>query len=119
MPPVITVGAPSNQIGAVPDSRRPRLHTCTGATSGRSRRTEPRSRFTLVYGNRRQSSILFQEELEDLKDRYLTRFALYHVFSREQQDVPLFNGRLDRAKVRTVAYDIITSQQQQRDQGSG
>src|SRR3954467_9679432 len=70
-------------------------------------RREPRSRFTLVYGNRRQSSILFQEELEDLKDRYLTRFALYHVFSREQQDVPLFNGRLDHVKVRAFADSLV------------
>jgi ring-1,2-phenylacetyl-CoA epoxidase subunit PaaE len=70
-------------------------------------RREPRSRFTLVYGNRRQSSILFQEELEDLKDRYLTRFALYHVFSREQQDAPLFNGRLDRTKVRAFSDSLV------------
>jgi len=70
-------------------------------------RREPLSRFTLVYGNRRQSSILFQEELEDLKDRYLTRFVLYHVFSREQQDVPLFNGRLDRAKIHAFAESLL------------
>jgi len=70
-------------------------------------RREPRSRFTLVYGNRRQSSVLFAEELEDLKDRYLTRFALYHVFSREQQEVPLFNGRLDGAKVRAFADGLV------------
>ena len=70
-------------------------------------RREPGSRFTLLYGNRRQSTILFQEELEDLKDRYLTRLALYHVFSREQQDVPLFNGRLDGAKVRAFAETLV------------
>ena len=48
---------------------------------------EPKSRFTLVYGNRRQSSVMFHEALEDLKDRYLTRFRLYNVFSREAQEV--------------------------------
>ena len=68
---------------------------------------EPRSRFTLLYGNRRQSSVLFHEELEDLKDRYLTRFALYNVFSREQQDVQLFNGRLDGAKVKAFADTLL------------
>ena len=62
-------------------------------------KTEPNSRFTLVYGNRRQSSVIFAEALEDLKDRYLTRFTLYHVFSREEQEVPLFNGRLDQERV--------------------
>jgi ring-1,2-phenylacetyl-CoA epoxidase subunit PaaE len=60
---------------------------------------EPDSRFTLVYGNRRVETILFAEELEDLKDRYLDRFTLYHVLSREHQDVELFTGRIDAAKV--------------------
>ncbi|MBL6749610.1 MAG: phenylacetate-CoA oxygenase/reductase subunit PaaK [Nevskia sp.] len=59
---------------------------------------EPHSRFTLVYGNRASSSVLFKEELEDLKDRYLARFNLVFVLSREHQDVELFNGRIDRAK---------------------
>ena len=62
-------------------------------------KAEPNSRFTLIYGNRRQNSVIFAEALEDLKDRYMTRFTLYHVFSREEQEVPLFNGRLDRARV--------------------
>jgi ring-1,2-phenylacetyl-CoA epoxidase subunit PaaE len=68
---------------------------------------EPNSRFTLVYGNRRQTSVMFHEALEDLKDRYLTRFALYNVFSREEQDIELFNGRLDAAKVRDFLAALI------------
>jgi ring-1,2-phenylacetyl-CoA epoxidase subunit PaaE len=68
---------------------------------------EPRSRFTLVYGNRRQASVMFHEALEDLKDRYLTRFRLYNVFSREQQDVELFNGRIDADKVRAFLATLI------------
>ena len=68
---------------------------------------EPRSRFTLVYGNRRQASVMFHEALEDLKDRYLTRFALYNVFSREEQDVELFNGRIDAAKVRQFVSALV------------
>jgi ring-1,2-phenylacetyl-CoA epoxidase subunit PaaE len=68
---------------------------------------EARSRFTLVYGNRRMSSVMFHEALEDLKDRYLTRFALYNVFSREEQDVDLFNGRIDAAKVRQFLAALI------------
>jgi ring-1,2-phenylacetyl-CoA epoxidase subunit PaaE len=55
---------------------------------------EPRSEWTLFYGNRASSTILFREELADLKDRYLDRFALVHVMSREQQDLDLLNGRL-------------------------
>ena len=60
---------------------------------------EPGSRFTLVYGNRTLASVIFNEALEDLKDKYLARFALYHVFSREAQAVDLFNGRVDGNKV--------------------
>lgn len=59
---------------------------------------EPRSRFTLIYGNRASSSVIFKEELEDLKDRYLTRLNLVFILSREQQDVDLFNGRIDAEK---------------------
>jgi ring-1,2-phenylacetyl-CoA epoxidase subunit PaaE len=68
---------------------------------------EPQSRFTLVYGNRRQASVMFHEALEDLKDRYLTRFQLFNVFSREEQDIELFNGRLDAAKVRRFLDMLI------------
>lgn len=72
-------------------------------------KAEPGSRFTLVYGNRRQSSVIFSEALEDLKDRYLTRFTLYHVFSREAQDVALFNGRLDRERVLAFLDTLIAA----------
>ncbi len=59
---------------------------------------EPGSRFTLVYANRASSSVMFREELQDLKDRYLSRLALLFVMSREPQDVELFGGRIDREK---------------------
>ena len=53
---------------------------------------EPQSRFTLIYGNRKLRSTMFKEELEDLKNRYLTRLALHHVFSEEPTDAPLNMG---------------------------
>ena len=59
---------------------------------------EPESRFTLVYGNRASSSIMFREELEDLKNENLGRLALVHILSREQQDIELFNGRINKEK---------------------
>ncbi|MBC8118895.1 MAG: phenylacetate-CoA oxygenase/reductase subunit PaaK, partial [Burkholderiaceae bacterium] len=68
---------------------------------------EPKSRFTLVYGNRRQASVMFHETLEDLKDRYLTRFSLYNVFSREAQEVELFNGRIDAVKVSEFLGSLV------------
>ncbi|GAB2910332.1 1,2-phenylacetyl-CoA epoxidase subunit PaaE [Paralcaligenes ginsengisoli] len=60
--------------------------------------TEPGSRFTLFYGNRSSSAVLFREEIEDLKNLYMERFSLVYIMSREIQDVDLFNGRLDGAK---------------------
>ena len=68
---------------------------------------EPLSRFTLVYGNRRQIDTLFHEELENLKDQYLTRFTLYNLFSRERQEIDLFNGRLDAEKVKAFADSLL------------
>jgi ring-1,2-phenylacetyl-CoA epoxidase subunit PaaE len=59
---------------------------------------EPRSRFTLVYGNRASGTVMFKEELAALKDLYLDRFNLVHVLSREAQDIELLHGRIDRAK---------------------
>lgn len=60
---------------------------------------EPASRFTLIYGNRSQKSTMFKEELEDLKNRYMSRLVLHHVFSREHMDAALNAGRLDRDKL--------------------
>ena len=60
--------------------------------------TEPQSEFTLVYGNRATSAVIFKEELTELKDTYLGRLNLVYIMSREQQDVDLFNGRITREK---------------------
>jgi ring-1,2-phenylacetyl-CoA epoxidase subunit PaaE len=68
---------------------------------------EPRSRFTLVYGNRRLASTMFNEALWELKDRYVSRFVIYNVFSREEQEVDLFNGRIDAAKARAFLEALI------------
>jgi len=60
--------------------------------------TEPNSSFTLFYGNRASSTIMFREELEDIKNNNLGRFQLVHILEREKQDVDLFNGILNREK---------------------
>ncbi|OEZ58859.1 1,2-phenylacetyl-CoA epoxidase subunit PaaE [Duganella sp. HH105] len=59
---------------------------------------EPHSRFTLFYGNRASSSVIFKDELSDLKDTYMERLKLAYVMSREQQDIELFNGRITKEK---------------------
>ncbi len=62
----------------------------------------PESTATLLYGNRRSDSVMFADEVADLKDAYPARMRLVHVLSREPQEVDLFTGRLDAAKLRTL-----------------
>ncbi len=59
---------------------------------------EPHSRCTLLYGNRSSSSVMFKDELAELKDQYLDRFKLVHVLSREPHDIDLFHGRIDKQR---------------------
>ena len=59
---------------------------------------EPDSSFTLVYGNRSRTSVIFREAIEALKNRYMLRLRVYHVLSREYMEVPLFSGRIDAGK---------------------
>ena len=59
---------------------------------------EPHSNVTLVYGNRNRSSIIFKEELEALKNRYINRFRIIHTLSREKTDAEINYGRIDAAK---------------------
>lgn len=68
---------------------------------------EPHSRCTLVYGNRGSGSVIFAEALQDLKDRYLDRLQIVHVFSREDQATPLLNGRITADKLRALGKELI------------
>lgn len=58
---------------------------------------------TLIYGNRDSGSIMFRDVLDDLKDRYLKRFVLFHCLSRETQDVAFLNGRITGDRIRALA----------------
>lgn len=69
--------------------------------------TEPGSTFTLVYGNRSSASIIFREELQAIKDRYLHRFRIYHILSREVMDSPLNSGRINRDKTLFLLDKLI------------
>ena len=71
---------------------------------------EPNSRFFLLYGNRTTQSILFREALEDLKDRFVDRLSVFHVLSREAQDVAVLNGRLDGPKIALLLQSIVPAQ---------
>lgn len=62
---------------------------------------DDKSVFTLFYGNRSTDTIIFREEIEGLKNKYLTRLSVHHVLSRERLGIPLFSGRIDAEKCRS------------------
>lgn len=68
---------------------------------------EPKSTFTLVYGNRTKNSIIFKEELEALKDKFIDRFRIYHILSREITDAEINNGRIDVDKLELLFSKLI------------
>ncbi|KPU91380.1 phenylacetic acid degradation protein [Variovorax paradoxus] len=68
---------------------------------------EPKSRFTLIYGNRQLQSTMFKEEIEDLKNRYMTRLVLQHVFSDEHTDSPLGFGVMNREKIGEFLQGLV------------
>jgi len=68
---------------------------------------EPRSRFTLIYGNRQLRSTMFKEEIEDVKNRHMGRFELHHVFSEGHVDVPVHGGLLNREKITELLTAFI------------
>lgn len=73
-------------------------------------RTEPDSRFCLVYGNRTRGSIIFKAELEALKNRFMDRLSIYHILSREKADAEILSGRIDAGKCRFFLEKIIAPQ---------
>jgi ring-1,2-phenylacetyl-CoA epoxidase subunit PaaE len=97
-----------------PDNRK--HYVCVAAGSGitpilsivaSTLETEPHSSVTLIYANRTSRSVMFLEEVEDLKDSYPDRFQLIHILSREPQDVELFSGRLDVARMSRLLAGVV------------
>jgi len=90
-------------------------HLCIAAGSGitpvlsiaASALVNPRSQVTLLYGNRKTDTVMFAEELADLKNRYTGRLELVHVLSREPRDVELFSGRLDAGRLRRLLALLV------------
>jgi ring-1,2-phenylacetyl-CoA epoxidase subunit PaaE len=102
---VIEVVTPIGRFNTALDAAQTRSYAMVAAGSGITPilsilttilETESRSTVTLIYGNRTVQDIMFLEELEDLKNLHPDRFAMFHVLSREEQDVALFHGRIDR-----------------------
>ena len=69
--------------------------------------TEPQSSFTLIYGNRTKNSIIFKEQLENIKDRFIDRFRIYHILSRERSDAEINSGRIDIPKLELLFGKLV------------
>jgi ring-1,2-phenylacetyl-CoA epoxidase subunit PaaE len=112
----LEVMTPTGRFFTELDPANARHYCCVAAGSGitpvlsiiaTTLETEPRSRVTLLYANRTSQTVMFLEELEDLKDRYRERFHLVHLFSREPRDVEMFSGRLDGDRMRRLLDTIL------------
>jgi len=110
---LVEVQPPSGSFRADPGV--PGRHLCIAAGSGITPMLSiaatvlgnPESEVTLLYGNRTTESVMFAEELADLKDRHRERFTLVHVLSREPRDVELFSGRLDGTRLRELLTRLV------------
>jgi ring-1,2-phenylacetyl-CoA epoxidase subunit PaaE len=109
----VEVQPPSGSFRADPEEGG--RHLCIAAGSGITPMLSiaatvlrhPDARVTLLYGNRTTSSVMFAEELADLKDAHHDRLELVHVLSREPRDVELFTGRLDRDRLLALLTALV------------
>ncbi len=69
--------------------------------------TEPNSSFTLIYGNRSRASIIFKEELEALKNKFIDRLTIHHILSREVTDAPIYHGRINADKCEALFNKLV------------
>jgi ring-1,2-phenylacetyl-CoA epoxidase subunit PaaE len=115
----LDVMTPTGRFGIAHASDQARIHVGFAAGSGITPilsiirgvlAREPHSRFFLFYGNRSTAGMLFREALEELKDRFLQRFSVFHVISGEEQDIPILHGRLDGDKVRLLLRALVPAQ---------
>ena len=115
----LDVMTPTGRFGAIPAADVARIHVGFAAGSGITPilsivkgvlAREKSSRFFLFYGNRSTASIMFLEELEELKDRFIDRFSIFHVISGEDQDIPILHGRLDGEKARVLLRSLVPAQ---------
>ena len=112
----LDVMTPTGRFGVAPAPEEARTYVGFAAGSGitpilsiaaTTLEEQPESKFTLVYGNRRMSSVMFNEALQDLKDRYRDRLTLIHILSRQAQEVDLLQGRIDGDKVRAIIKALL------------
>lgn len=113
---VLDVMTPTGRFFTELDPAHRKHYVCVAAGSGitpilsivaSTLEAEPLSSVTLVYANRTHKSVMFLEEVEDLKDAHADRFQLLHVLSREPQEVELFSGRLDADRMGRILDGLL------------
>lgn len=116
---IMEVMAPNGRFFTALDAHQQKHYVAFAAGSGitpivaiikTTLQTEPNSTFTLVYGNKNRHSIIFKEALEGLKNKYMQRFSLLHILSREKADTPLNSGRIDALKCASLFNKTISIQ---------
>ncbi len=103
---IVEVMPPMGNFHAISDKEQPRYIAFAGGSgitpilsiikSGLQQNTQ--ARYSLVYANRGANTIMFREEIEDLKNRYLDRFTVVHILEDESEEIDLFRGRVDSSK---------------------
>lgn len=113
---VVEVTPPTGEFTHAPSSDRTGRYVAIAAGSGitpvlsiiaSTLRDEPSSEFTLVFGNRNGASVMFLDEVDAIKGAYPDRFSVFHILSREDHAVPLFNGRVDAGKLTELFEAMI------------
>ncbi|MGO3689091.1 MAG: 1,2-phenylacetyl-CoA epoxidase subunit PaaE [Psychroflexus halocasei] len=112
----LEVMKPSGEFGVEVSADRPKNYIVFVAGSGITPilsmvkthlPSEPESTFKLFYLNKNAKSIIFKEELEQLRNKYFGRLEIYYFLTREQRDIPLFNGRFDSQKLELLTNTFI------------
>ncbi len=113
---MLEVGTPAGRFRTAVDPARARSYVAFAAGSGITPvlslatdilAREPKSRFTLIYGNRSMARTMFLEDMLALKNRHLGTFSVHFVMSREPQHTELLNGRIDAAKILELARQFV------------
>jgi ring-1,2-phenylacetyl-CoA epoxidase subunit PaaE len=116
----LEVMTPAGRFTTAPDPTARRTHVAVAAGSGITPvlsivaailEEEPGSSVTLIYANRTHASVMFLDEVHDLKDRFPARLQVLHVLSRETQDVELLSGRLDGPRLARILAALLPAEE--------
>lgn len=108
---VLEIMPPDGKFYTAINKEKQRNYVCFAAGSGITPilsiikthlSAEPNSNCKLFYINQSTSTIMFKEELEEIKDQHMERFEMFHFLTKEKRSAPLFNGRLDREKLEVI-----------------